>query len=132
MSSRGSQAWFFQRVSGALIFFILGTHFFLYHYLMGPANWGYDIIGFGASQMDADVVKYYRLAKLFANPLWKVFDVALISLGCYHGFYGIKAIIDDWVTHGAWRTVANVIVYLCGAILAIWGIIAVISFNPQL
>ena len=137
MSSRGSQAWLFQRVTAVLIFLLLGTHVFLYHYLIGPADWGYDILGFGAADLarikaDPNLVKYYSLAKVFANPLWKVFDVTLISVGTYHGFYGIKAIIDDWVTHDGWRAIAIWTVYLVGFILWVIGVVAVISFNPKL
>ncbi len=137
MSSRGSSAWLLQRVTGVLILLILGTHVLLYHYILGPVNWGYDIIGFGAADLakikaDPNLMKYYSLAKVFANPLWKVFDVTLITLGVYHGFYGIKAIIDDWVTHNGWRFIANWIVYLLGVAVWVYGIVAVISFNPKL
>jgi succinate dehydrogenase hydrophobic anchor subunit len=141
MSSRGSSAWLLQRVTGALLFITLGTHFYLYHYFMGPGMWGFDSIGFGATDwatlkamMDSnpEMAKYYKLAYLFRAPMWKVFDVTLISLGTYHGFYGIKAIIDDWVTHDRWRFIANWIVYICGVILWVMGIVAVISFNPEL
>ncbi len=137
MSSRGSSAWLLQRVTGVLILLILGTHVLLYHYILGPVNWGYDIIGFGAADLakikaDPNLMKYYSLAKVFANPLWKVFDVTLISLGIYHGFYGIKAIIDDWVTRDSWRFIANWMVYLLGIVLWVWGIMAVITFNPKL
>ncbi len=132
MSSRGSQAWLLQRVTAVLIFLLLGTHVFLYHYLIGPADWGFDIIGFGAADLakikaDPNLMKYYSLAKVFASPLWIVFDITLISVAIYHGFYGIKAIIDDWVTHNGWRFIANWIVYLLGVALWVYGVVAVLE-----
>jgi len=51
MSSRGSSAWLLQRVTGALLFITLGSHFFLYHYFMGPGMWSFDSIGFGATDL---------------------------------------------------------------------------------
>ena len=85
MSSRGSNTWLLQRVSGALLFVTLGAHFYLYHYFMGPGMWGFDAIGFGATDLatlkaamesNPEMAKYYKLAHLFASPWWKVFDVA--------------------------------------------------------
>ena len=137
ISSRGSQAWLFQRITAILIFILLGTHVLLYHYLIGPGDWGYDILGFGAAnladlQTDPNLMKYYSLARVFANPLWKVFDVAMISAGTYHGFYGIKTIIDDWITHDGWRTITNWITYMTGFTIWVIGVVAVISFTPEL
>ena len=141
MSSGGSKTWLFQRVTGALLFVTLGAHFYLYHYFMGPGMWGFDSIGFGATDLatvkammesNPEMVKYYKLAHLFAAPWWKVFDVAFISLAAYHGFYGIKSIIDDWVTHNGWRFIADWVVYLFGFALWLVGILTVINFNPEM
>ena len=82
-------------------------------------------------QNDPNLMKYYSLARVFANPLWKVFDITLISAGIYHGFYGIKTIIDDWVTKDGWRTISNWITYLVGFAIWVIGVVAVISFTPE-
>lgn len=141
MSSRGSRGWLLQRVSGALLFITLGTHFFIYHYFMGPGMWGFDSIGYGANDLltlgamaesDPSLARFYALAGMFANPIWKVFDVTFITLASYHGFYGIHSIVDDWITRDGWRSLANGVVYLFGFILWVMGVVAVVSFNPQL
>lgn len=137
MSSRGSKAWLLQRVTGTLLFITLGAHFFIYHFFMGPGMWGFDSIGYGANLMtlaasDPEMHRFYALGALFANPLWKVFDVTFITLGVYHGFYGIRSIIDDWVTRDGWRFVTNWIVNIVAVVLWVTGVVAVVSFNPQL
>ncbi len=137
MSSRGASSWFLQRVSGALLFITLGAHFFIYHYFMGPDMWGFESIGYGANDLaklaaNPELARYYKLASLFANPLWKVFDVAFISLACYHGFYGIRSIIDDMVNKKSTRIISNWFVNLLGFILWLVGVVAVITFNPKL
>lgn len=123
------------------MFVTLGTHFYIYHYFMGPGMWGFDSIGYGANDLetlrlmaesDPDQARFFALASLFATPVWKVFDALFISLGCYHGFYGIVSNIEDYVTHESWRAVLTWLVYLAGIILWIIGMVAVISFNPQL
>jgi succinate dehydrogenase hydrophobic anchor subunit len=141
MSSKGAKGWLLQRVSGSLLFFTLATHFYIYHYFMGPGMWGFDSIGYGANDMltlkamaaiDPSQAKYFALANLFSNPVWKAFDVSFITLACYHGFYGIRSIVDDWVTRDSARTIGNWVVYLIGILLWVIGVVSVISFNPQL
>lgn len=141
MSSRGSRGWLLQRVTGALLFVTLGIHFYIYHYFMGPGMWGFDSIGYGANDLetlrlmaesDPELARFFALASLFAAPVWKVFDALFISLGCYHGFYGIASNIEDYVTRESWRSVLTWLVYLSAIILWIFGMVAVINFNPQL
>ncbi len=140
MSSGGSTTWLLQRVSGALLFVVLATHFYIYHYFMGPGMWGFDSIGYGATDLetlrlmaeDPEMVRFYALARLFAHPIWKIFDVLFISLAAYHGFYGIATTIDDIVTNERWRMIGNWTAYLAGAVLWVIGVRAVIRFNPAL
>lgn len=141
MASRGSKGWLFQRISGALLFITLGAHFYIYHYFMGPGMWSFDSLGYGANDLetlrlmaesDPTQIRYYALASLFAAPLWKVFDVLFITLACYHGFYGIVANIEDVVNHPAWRSVLTWLIYFAAFMLWVLGVVAVISFNPQL
>ncbi|MFC1747145.1 hypothetical protein ACFLZR_02300 [Candidatus Neomarinimicrobiota bacterium] len=141
MASRGSNTWLLQRVSGALLFITLGAHFYIYHFFMGPGMWGFTNIGYGANDLETlrlmaelspEELKFYTLASLFANPLWKVFDVLFIGLASYHGFYGISSIINDWVTNDGLRSLANWLVTIVGVIVCVIGVIAVISFNPGL
>ncbi len=141
MSRRGSKGWLLQRISGVLLFITLGTHFYIYHYFMGPGMWGFDSIGYGANDLltlqamaasDPAMARFYMLASLFASPMWKVFDVAFISLASYHGFYGIHTIVDDLLTRESWRLLGNWAVYLLGIVIWVIGVVSVISFNPQL
>lgn len=141
MSSRGSKSWLFQRVSGFLLFITLGVHFYIYHYFMGPGMWGFDSIGYGANDLetlrlmaeaDPTQARFYALASLFAAPLWKVFDLLFITLGCYHGFYGIVSNIEDYVTDNGKRQILTYATYLAGFMLWVMGVVSVISFNPQL
>ena len=71
MNRTGSTGWLFQRASGALIFVLVAVHFALMHY-MGPEK-----------RLYADV------ARRFANPLWKTFDIVFLAAAVPHGWYGV-------------------------------------------
>ena len=141
MSKSGSRGWLLQRVTGALLFFTLGTHFYIYHFFMGPGMWGFDSIGYGANDLATlkamaeatpELAKFYSLSALFANPVWKAFDVLFISLATYHGFYGIRTIVDDVSTAQWARVWGGWLINAFALILWAIGVVSVISFNPQL
>lgn len=140
MNRVATTAWFLQRITGVLLFITLGGHFFVYHYFMGPGMWGFDSIGYGATDLetlrvmaeDPEQMRFYLLARFFAQPVWKVFDVTFISLASFHGFYGVSTSIDDLVSSPRWRNIGNWTVYALGAVIWFIGVRAVVIFNPEL
>jgi succinate dehydrogenase / fumarate reductase membrane anchor subunit len=111
MSNSGSIGWLLQRVSGALLFVLLVTHFVLMHFL-GPEK-----------RLYADV------ARRFANPLWKTFDLAFLALALSHGWYGVWGVVQDYVRNGAVRILALVLIVTAALALFSIGIVTILSFQ---
>lgn len=111
MRSTGSVGWLLQRVSGVFLFVLLVTHFALMHYL-GPEK-----------RLYADV------ARRFANPLWKTFDLVFLALALSHGWYGVWGIAQDYVRNGTARVAALVLIVTSALVLGSIGIVTVLTFR---
>lgn len=111
MGKTGSIGWLLQRVSGAIIFVLIAVHFVLMHF-MGPEK-----------RLYADV------ARRFANPLWKSFDLAFLFLGLSHGWYGTWGIVQDYVRSETGRILALVLIVSAAALLFSVGVVTVLSFS---
>lgn len=111
MGKTGSTGWLLQRLSGVLLFVLLVTHFVLMHY-MGPEK-----------RLYADV------ARRFANPLWKTFDLVFLTLALSHGWYGVWGIVQDYVRNGTARILALVLIVTAGLALFSIGIVTVLTFQ---
>ncbi len=69
------------RVSGLILIFLALTHFAITHIVN-------DVV-----ETDAEFV-----GERWDNPLWRLFDWALLALALLHGVNGVRWSIDDYVT----------------------------------
>lgn len=111
MNRTGSTGWLLQRVSGLLLFVLVVAHFALTHY-MGPEK-----------RMYADV------ARRFANPLWKAFDLSLLCLALAHGCYGIWGVVQDYLRSKTARVVALVFIFTAALVLWSVGVVTILTFH---
>jgi succinate dehydrogenase / fumarate reductase membrane anchor subunit len=111
MRQTGSWGWLFQRVSGVILFVLVIVHFVLMHYMGGE------------KKLYADVLR--RLS----NPYWKTFDIIFLSLGLYHGWYGVWGIMEDYVKKDAVRIVGLVLIVTAALALFALGFVTVVSFH---
>ncbi len=104
-------SWLFMRVSGLALVFLALTHFAVTHILN-------DVV-----ETDSGFV-----ADRWANPLWRLFDWALLALALLHGLNGLRWIIDDYVRTPGRRAVVKVGTYSLSLALFAYGTLTIVTF----
>jgi succinate dehydrogenase / fumarate reductase membrane anchor subunit len=105
-------SWFFMRVSGLLLLFLALTHFAVTHITNDVAD---TTSGFVAERWD--------------NPLWRMFDWALLALALLHGLNGLRWIIDDYVRRPARRAVVKAVLYSVTLSLFAYGTFTIVTYS---
>jgi len=111
MKTTGSWWWLIQRLSGVALLLLIVVHFALMHYF------GFE------KRLYADVLR--RLS----NPLWKTFDLVFLSLGLYHGFYGLWGIVGDCCRSDRARIAFFILFAMSGLALYSLGLVTILSFR---
>jgi succinate dehydrogenase / fumarate reductase membrane anchor subunit len=106
-------SWFFMRVSGLVLIFLALLHFSITHILNDVAD------------TDAQFV-----ARRWDNPMWRVFDWALLALALLHGLNGLRWIIDDYVRSPAKRAAVKAVLYTVTGSLFAYGTFTILSYRP--
>jgi succinate dehydrogenase / fumarate reductase membrane anchor subunit len=106
-------SWFFMRISGLILILLA-----LYHLI-----WWNLVIG--VEHLDSQVV-----IERWRNPLWRLFNVALITFAMLHGLNGARYSIEDYVRAGGWQVAAKTVVYSVVLVTLAIGIFALITFDP--
>jgi succinate dehydrogenase / fumarate reductase, membrane anchor subunit len=106
-------SWFFMRISGLLLIFLA-----LYHLL-----WWNLVIG--VEHLDSQVV-----IERWANPFWRLFNVALITFAMLHGLNGARYSIEDYIRKPGLQVAVKAVVYVIvlGALAV--GLFALLTFDP--
>jgi succinate dehydrogenase / fumarate reductase membrane anchor subunit len=106
-------SWFFMRISGLVLIFLALIHFSLTHIVN-------DV-----TETDARFV-----AERWDNPLWRLFDWALLVLALLHGLNGLRWIIDDYVRRPAARAATKAVLYSISFSLLGYGTLTIVTFSP--
>src|ERR687891_2710968 len=75
------------RISGVLLVLLVLLHFAIMHVLDGGL----------------DRVNFAFVSGRWANPFWRVYDFAMLTLALVHGGNGLRVIIDDYARSGPRR-----------------------------
>jgi succinate dehydrogenase / fumarate reductase, membrane anchor subunit len=105
-------SWFFMRVSGLILIFLA-----LYHLI-----WWNLVIG--VEHLDSQIV-----IERWNNPLWRFFNIALVTFSMLHGLNGARYSIEDYVRHPGWQVAAKAVVYTVVLGAMVFGIFALITFD---
>jgi succinate dehydrogenase / fumarate reductase membrane anchor subunit len=105
-------SWFFMRISGLVLVFLALLHFAITHILNDVAD------------TDAAFVN-----QRWNNPMWRVFDWALLALGLLHGLNGLRWIIDDYVRRPAKRAVVKATLYSVTGALFAYGTFTILTYK---
>lgn len=105
-------SWFFMRISGLVLIFLALIHFSITHIIN-------DV-----TETDARFV-----AQRWGNPLWRLFDWALLVLALLHGLNGLRWIIDDYVRSPAKRAVTKSVLYSVSFALLGYGTLTIVTFS---
>ncbi len=106
-------AWFFMRVSGVFLLFLVFGHVLIVHVIN-----------------DITAVNYLFVAQRWESPFWRTYDWLMLILALAHGANGLRIVIDDYVHRPAWRIVSLAALVSFSAIFLIVGSLVILTFQP--
>ena len=106
-------AWLFMRISGVVLLFMALGHLCIMHIIN-----------------NIEVINYAFVAKRFATPFWRTYDVVMLWLAMIHGVNGIRTLVEDYISARGWRLVSLASLYVVGFILLALGSMVIFTFQP--
>jgi succinate dehydrogenase / fumarate reductase, membrane anchor subunit len=107
-------SWFFMRISGIILLFLVLIHLYVMH-----------IIDSGVERVNFEFV-----SQRWDDVGWKTFDWVLLFLALLHGANGLRIVIDDYVRRDGLRTFIKATLYTVTTILMIMGTAVLVTFDP--
>lgn len=107
--------WYFMRISGLLLVFLVLGHFTIVH-----------LIGGGIDRVD-----FAFVTGRWSNPLWQVWDWLMLFLGLLHGANGMKTIINEYVHRTGLRATLKSTLYVLTLIFILLGTAIILTFDPN-
>jgi succinate dehydrogenase / fumarate reductase membrane anchor subunit len=107
-------SWFFMRISGVVLLFLVLIHLYIMH-----------IVGSGVERVD-----FAFVSARWDNVGWKTFDWTMLFLALLHGTNGLRIILDDYVRSDGRRAVAKGLLYTASGVLMIMGTAVIVTFDP--
>lgn len=106
--------WFFMRISGIVLVFLVLGHFTIVH-----------ILGDGVDRVD-----FAFVSGRWASPFWQTWDWTMLFLGMLHGANGMKVVIEDYVRRPGARAALKSTLYTVTLILILLGTLVILTFDP--
>jgi succinate dehydrogenase / fumarate reductase membrane anchor subunit len=106
-------SWYFFRVSGVALIFLVIIHLLLMH----VAN-------------DVSQTTYCFVAQRYANPLWRAYDLLLLTLALPHGLNGLRLVSDDYIRSRGLRLTVVSVLFLTVTFFWLMGSMTIITFQP--
>jgi succinate dehydrogenase / fumarate reductase membrane anchor subunit len=107
-------SWFFMRVSGIVLLFLVLIHVYVMH-----------LVGEGVER-----VNYEFVSQRWQHVGWKTFDWLMLFLALLHGVNGLRIIIDDYVRRDGARAAIKGALYLLTVVLMVMGTAVIVTFSP--
>ena len=108
-------SWFFMRISGlALVFLVLG-HMFIMHIVDGGV----------------DRIDYNFVSARWGGFFWRTYDWLLLALAMLHGAVGARGAIADHIHKPLWRGVAKTLLYSVVFFLLGVGTLVIVTFDAS-
>ena len=105
----GSFGWFFQRITGLILFIQVLAHFYIAH---NTWDAGHD---------------WATIIERLSNPYMRTFYLVFVALGLWHGLNGLWSVIRDYrMSSGLRKTIFGVIVTL-GIFIGMLGFITMLT-----
>ncbi|HEV2756196.1 MAG TPA: succinate dehydrogenase hydrophobic membrane anchor subunit [Actinomycetota bacterium] len=108
-------SWFFMRLSGIVLLFLVLIHLFVMH-----------VVDSGVER-----VNFAFVATRWDNVGWKTFDWLMLFLSLLHGANGARIVIEDYVHNSAWRVTVKSLLYASTAVLMVMGTAVIVTFDPN-
>jgi succinate dehydrogenase / fumarate reductase membrane anchor subunit len=106
-------AWLFMRISGVVLLFMALGHLCIMHIIN-----------------NIEVINYAFVAKRFATPFWRTYDLVMLWLAMIHGMNGIRTLVDDYISARGWRLVSLASLYVMSFIILALGSMVIFTFQP--
>jgi succinate dehydrogenase / fumarate reductase membrane anchor subunit len=111
-------AWYFMRISGLVLVFLALGHLFVTHILNNVEN-----------------INYYFVSSRWADPttgvLWRLWDLTMINLAVFHGFNGLRQVLDEYLNRPGWRVFAHTMIWSATVFLIGIGTYAILMFQQD-
>ena len=107
--------WFFMRISGVVLVFLVLIHIYVVH-----------LVGAGVER-----VNFEFISQRWSSVGWKTFDWMMLFLALLHGANGVRIIVDDYVRSPGKRTAIKALVYTSTAALMVMGTAVLVTFDPR-
>jgi len=111
LGSGGAFDWFFQRISGLILGFMLAAHFILLH--------------FSGVELTFEGVSHH-----LAQPAWKIFDMMFLVLGTIHAVNGFFMLLHDYVQDNTWRGILTGTIWTLGILMMVIGSMTILRVQP--
>ncbi len=108
-------SWFFMRISGVILLFLVLIHLFIMH-----------VSGSGVEKVD-----FAFVAERWDNVGWKTFDWIMLFLALLHGANGLRVVIEDYIRGPGVRTFVKGTLYALTVVLMIMGTAVIVTFDPS-
>ncbi len=107
-------SWFFMRISGVILVFLVLIHLFIMHIM----------------ESGVERVSWEFVAARWNNVGWKTFDWVMLFLALLHGANGLRIVIEDYVYSPGKRTFVKGTLYALTTVLMIMGTAVIVMFDP--
>jgi succinate dehydrogenase / fumarate reductase membrane anchor subunit len=108
-------SWWFMRISGIVLVFLVLTHFAIMHLVDGGI----------------DRVNFAFVAGRWTSPFWQVFDWLMLVLGLLHGTNGLRTIINEYVRRPGRRAAIKGFLYTFTLTWMLLGTLVILTFDPN-
>jgi succinate dehydrogenase / fumarate reductase, membrane anchor subunit len=108
-------SWFFMRVSGIVLLFLVLIHVYVMH-----------LVGEGVER-----VNYEFVSQRWQHVGWKTFDWLMLFLALLHGVNGLRVIIEDYVKSDGARAAIKSVLYTLTVVLMVMGTAVIVTFSPE-
>ncbi len=105
-------SWYFFRVTGLALIFLVIFHLFLNHVAT-----------------DVSCTSYQLVAIRYENPFFRLYDWLLLTLALLHGMNGLRIVVDDYVRSRGWRLSLQTLVAVTTLVFLMLGTITLITFH---
>jgi succinate dehydrogenase / fumarate reductase membrane anchor subunit len=108
-------SWFFMRISGVLLVFLLLGHMAIMH-----------VFGGGVERINFDFV-----AARWSGIFWRTYDWFLLALALLHGGVGARTVIQDYVRRDGWRVFLKAVTYTAVFTFFAIGTLVIVTFEAS-
>jgi succinate dehydrogenase / fumarate reductase, membrane anchor subunit len=108
-------SWFFMRISGVLLVFLLLGHMAIMH-----------VFGGGVERINFDFV-----AARWSGLFWRTYDWFLLALALLHGGIGVRTVIQDYIRKDGWRVFLKALAYTAIFTFFAIGTLVIVTFEAS-